>query len=203
MSKENLRIGMLHAVAAPITSEVEGQAIVYGTGMAVANAVAASITWNRADTSHYGDDVEDARDNGILNGDISFTNSGLYQEARTMILGDKQQGQTSEYEVSAEATPSVGFGYIRVMRKNGQTAYEGIWMHKVQFAEDTIEDNTKGESISWGETTLTGRIMPVRNTASLETHVMVHQEFTTLTAADAWLNGKANISASSSSSPVT
>lgn len=193
MAKEVLRIGMLHPVAAPITTEVEGQAITYGAGMPVGNAVAASITWNRADTSHYGDDAEDARDNGITSGDISFTNSGIYQTARVALLGEEQQGTTDEYEISADATPYVGFGYIRVLRKDGAIAYEGIWLHKVQFAEDSIEDNTKGESIEWGETTLTGRIMAVRIAANMKNRLMAHKEFTTLADADTWLRGKANI----------
>lgn len=193
MSKEVLRIGMLHPVAAPITAEVEGQAITYGTGMAVGNAVSATITWNRADTSHYGDDAEDARDNGITSGDISFTNSGIYQSVRTVLLGEEQQGTTDEYEVSADATPAVGFGYIRVIRKDGAINYEGIWLHKVQFAEDSIEDSTKGETIEWGETTLTGRIMGVRNNSAMKVRLMAHKEFATLEDADAWLKAKANI----------
>lgn len=193
--KEVLRIGMLHPVVAPISAETEGQAITYGTGMAVGNAVAATITWNRTDTSHYGDDVEDARDNGIQSGDISFTNSGITQEVRTLMLGDEQTSESSgEYEVTTDASPAVGFGYIRVLRKNGTLKYEGVWLHKVQFAEDSIEDNTKGESIEWGETVLTGRILAVRNNAALKSRVMAHKEFDTLAAADTWLNGKANIS---------
>ena len=200
MSKEVLRIGMLHPVAAPISSETEGQAITYGTGMAVGNAVSATISWNRADTSHYGDDTEDARDNGITSGDITFTNSGIYQNVRTALLGEEAETQNSEeYEVSAEATPYVGFGYIRVLRKDGEVTYEGVWLHKVQFAEDEIQDNTKGENIEWGETTLTGRIMAVRNNSSLTPRLMAHKEFTTLALADAWLKGKANISKPASS----
>ena len=196
MSKEVLRIGMLHPVAAPITNEIEGQAVTYGTGKVVGNAVSATISWNRADTSHYGDDTEDARDNGITSGDITFTNSGIYQEVRTMLLAEETTGNSNEFEVSADATPYVGFGYIRVLRKDGVVTYEGIWLHKVQFAEDEINDNTKGENIEWGETTLTGRIMAVRNNAALKPRLMVHKEFETLALADTWLKGKANITTS-------
>jgi hypothetical protein len=40
---------------------------------------------------------------------------------------------------------------------------------------------------------LTGRILAVRNNAELKSRVMAHKEFDTLATADAWLNGKANI----------
>lgn len=193
MSKEVLRIGMLHPVAAPITTETEGQAITYGTGVVVGNAVSATTTWNRADTSHYGDDAEDARDNGILSGEISFVNSGLVQTVRVTLLGEEQVGSESEYEISADATPYVGFGYGRVLRKNGAIAYEGIWLHKTQFAEDSIEDSTKGESIEWGETTLTGRVMGVRNNANMKVRFMQHKEFTSVDDMIAWLDAKANV----------
>lgn len=200
MSREILRIGMLHPVAAPITTEAEGQAITYGTGMVVGNAVSAEITWNRADTSHYGDDMEDARDNGILSGNISFVNSGIAQDVRIMLLGESQIGTTGVYEIAADASPYVGFGYARVLRKNGDTTYEALWLHKVQFAENTISDSTKGESIEWGETTLDGRIMGVRNDQTLATRYNQHKEFASAADAIAWLDGKANISSSSSSS---
>lgn len=193
---EALRIGMQYAVAAPITTEVEGQAIVYGTGFRVGNAVSATITWNRTDNSHYGDDAEDARDNSISSGDIEFTNSGILPTARAALLGESKVGSTDEYEMSVDATPNVGFGYVRVIRKSGTIVYEGVWLHKTQFAENTVNDNTKGETIEWGETVLNGRIFAVKNNAQMIQHIMAHQEFATLAAAIAYLNGKANIATS-------
>ena len=193
---EALRIGMQYAVAAPISTEVEGQAITYGSGFRVGNAVSASITWNRTDNSHYGDDAEDARDNGVTSGDIEFTNSGILATARAALLGESKVGSTDEYEMSVDATPSVGFGYVRVIRKSGVIVYEGVWLHKVQFAENTVNDNTKGETIEWGETVLNGRIFAVKDNAQLVQHIMAHQEFATLALAVAYLNGKANIAAS-------
>ena len=193
---EALRIGMQYAVAAPITNETDGQAVSYGTGFVVGNAVAATITWNRTDNSHYGDDVEDARDNSITSGDIEFTNSGISETVRSKLLGDEKIGDTDEYEMGVDATPQVGFGYVRVIRKNATIVYQGVWLHKVQFGENTINDNTKGESIEWGETTLNGRIMAVRNNNDLKARVMAHQEFATLTAAVSYLNTKANVPAS-------
>lgn len=193
---EALRIGMQYAVAAPISTEVEGQAITYGSGFRVGNAVSASITWNRTDNSHYGDDAEDARDNGVTSGDIEFTNSGILATARAALLGESKVGSTDEYEMSVDATPSVGFGYVRVIRKSGVIVYEGVWLHKVQFAENTVNDNTKGETIEWGETVLNGRIFAVKDNAQLVQHIMAHQEFASLALAVAYLNGKANIAAS-------
>ena len=193
---EALRIGMQYAVAAPISTEVEGQAITYGSGFRVGNAVSASITWNRTDNSHYGDDAEDARDNGVTSGDIEFTNSGILATARAALLGESKVGSTDEYEMSVDATPSVGFGYVRVIRKSGVIVYEGVWLHKVQFAENTVNDNTKGETIEWGETVLNGRIFAVKDNAQLVKHIMADQEFATLALAVAYLKGKANMAAS-------
>lgn len=196
MANEVLRIGMQYAVAAVISNETDGQAITYGTGFVVGNAVSATITWNHVDNSHYGDDVEDARDNSITSGDIEFTNSGITAAVRAMLLGDKKVGSTEEYEMTVEATPQVGFGYVRVLRKSGSTKYEAIWLHKVQFGENTINDNTKGEQVEWGETTLNGRIMGVKNNAQMEIRIMAHQEFDSIENAVNYLNTKANVPAS-------
>ena len=132
----------------------------------------------------------------MTSGDIEFTNSGILATARAALLGESKVGSTDEYEMSVDATPSVGFGYVRVIRKSGVIVYEGVWLHKVQFAENTVNDNTKGETIEWGETVLNGRIFAVKDNAQLVQHIMAHQEFASLALAVAYLNGKANIAAS-------
>ena len=58
-------VGMLHLVAAPITSHTDGTAITYGAGFLVGPAVDASITFNYNDNPDYGEDIIQDNDNGI------------------------------------------------------------------------------------------------------------------------------------------
>ena len=58
-------VGMLHVVAALITSHEDGSAIVYSPGFSVGPGVAADITFQTADNPDMGDDVVIDNDNGV------------------------------------------------------------------------------------------------------------------------------------------
>ena len=62
----NANVGMRYPVYAPVSAYVPGTSITYGNGGVIAEAVSASVNWNRADSRFYGDDVELDSDNGVL-----------------------------------------------------------------------------------------------------------------------------------------
>ena len=110
----NANVGMLCPVVATVASYTAGTGITYNTGKKVAEAVSASISWNRSDGKFYGDDVLLDSDNGVTGYQIEFEPSGLTDEVRGYILGETVQ--SSEYSITEAASPDVGFGYVRVMR---------------------------------------------------------------------------------------
>ena len=104
----NANVGMVHPVVATVQTYTEGTSISYNAGKRVAEAVSASINWNRADGRFYGDDVVLDSDNGVLGYTIDFEPSGLSDAIRAALLGEKLA--TSEYTITSEAAPDVGFG---------------------------------------------------------------------------------------------
>lgn len=188
-------VGMLHPVAAKIATEVEGQALTYDAGMVVGKAISANITFNRNDNPLYADDSVAEEDNGITGGTIEVNTDDLLETVRACVLGLKTvtEGNTTEYEMTEESAPYVGFGYIQVRRKNGVTSYRASWFHKVIFGETNETAQTKGESIEWQTPTITGRIMGVRNDATLLANYRRIASFDTLAAAVTWLDTKAGI----------
>ena len=68
-----------------------------------------------------------------------------------------------------------------------------MWLYKVQFSENAENSATKGESIEWQTPTITGRIMGVRNDATLLANYRRIATFDTLAAAVTWLDTKAGI----------
>ena len=141
----NANVGMVYPVASAVASYTPGTSISYGTGFVVAEAVSASLSWNRADGHFYGDDVELDSDNGVLGYTISFEPSGLTDSIRNKLLGELVA--TNEYTITDAAAPDVGFGFIRVMRLKGTstvtTSYEGWWFYKVKFGVSSEETRTK------------------------------------------------------------
>ena len=188
----NANVGMVYPVAAKVATYTPGTSITYSNGANFAEAVSASVTWNRADGHFYADDAEIDSDNGVLGYTISFEPSGLKDADRALLLGETLA--SSEYSITDAAAPDIGFGYIRVMRDKGTVSYEGWWFHKLKFGVSSEETRTKEANIEWRVPTLEGigAGVSLDNSGTLE--YAVHKSHATYSAAVSWLKGKAGIS---------
>jgi hypothetical protein len=191
----NANVGMMHPVFAPVSAYTPGTSITYGTGAVIAEAVSASLSWERSDGRFYGDDAQLDSDNGILGYTLDFEPTGLTDAARAMLLGETLA--TSEYTINNEAAPEGGFGYVRVMRSTGSggvvNSYEGWWFYKLRFGINSEETRTKERNIEWRTPTLQGVGDGVSLDSTGKLAFAVHRTFDTLTAAISYVNGKAGI----------
>ena len=187
----NANVGMQYLVAATVSTYTPGTSITYATGSNFAEAVSASISWDRADGEFYGDDALLDTDNSVMGYTIDFEPAGLSDTARGTLLGETVQ--TSEYTISDKASPDVGFGFVRVMRDKGTTKYEGWWFYKVKFGISSEETRTKEKNLEWRVPTLQGKGMGVSLDSTGTLNFAQHKQFDTLAAAKSYLNGKANI----------
>ena len=188
----NANVGMLYPVAATVQTYTPGSSISYKSpGSNFAEAVSASLSWERADGHFYGDDVELDTDNGILGYMIDFEPSGLNDAARALLLGETVS--SSEYTITSAAAPDVGFGYVRAMRNKGTESFEAWWFYKVKFGVSSEETRTKERSVEWRVPTLQGVGAGVSLDATGTLNFCNHQTFNTLQQAKAYLNGKAGI----------
>ena len=192
----NANVGMVYPVAAPVSAYTPGSSITYGTGFVVAEAVSASLSWNRADGHFYGDDVELDSDNGVLGYTLSFEPSGLSATNRQKLLGEIVA--TDEYTITDAASPDLGFGYIRVMRtKTASTvtkSYEAWWFQKLKFSVSSEETRTKEQNIEWRVPTLEGVGAGVSLDSTGVLSFAQHKTFDSLASAKSYLNSKAGIS---------
>ena len=192
----NANVGMVNPVVATVQTYTAGSSISYGTGKKVAEAVAASLNWQRADGRFYGDDTMLDSENGVLGYTLDFEPSGLTDEVRAYILGETVQ--SGEYSINENASPDVGFGYVRVMRTKGtsgvvNTSYEGWWFYKLKFGLNNEETRTKEQNLEWRTPTLNGVGAGVQLTSGGDMQYAVHKTFDTKAAAVSYVNGKAGI----------
>ncbi len=190
-------VGLLYAVAAPIQTEADGQAITYGKGQVIGGMMTAEISYTRNSNPLYADDRVMEEDNSITGGTIKMGVDDVNDDARVMMLGDVKEGDAGEevYHETGESAPYVGTGYIRVRRKDNKTSYIDYWVHKAIFGIGTESAKTKGQNIEWQTPTLEGSIMGVKNNAALQTRFRERRTFTKESEARAWLNKKAGIEA--------
>lgn len=197
----NANVGMQHPVMAPITAYTPGSAITYGTGMVVAEAIAASVTWNRESGSFRGDDRELDSTNGVLGYSIDFESSGVTDTIRKTMLGEVKN--SDEYEITDAAAPDIGFGYVRVMRTTDEStgvvseSYEGWWFRKCKFSLNSEETRTKGENTEWRTPTLNAVGAGVVTDSSKTIRYAVHETFDSLADAYDYVDTYANISSGS------
>ena len=188
-------VGMVYPVCAPVNTYTPGTSITYSTGSVIAEARAASVSWDREDGEFYGDDVLLDTANGILGYTIDFEPTGLSDTIRKTLLGETQS--SSEFSITSAASPMVGFGYIRVMREQGtsgvDTTYEGWWYYRVQFSVNSEETRTKERNLEWRTPTLSGRGTGVQLASGDTLTFAVHESFSSLSSAKSWLNSKASI----------
>ena len=190
-------VGLLYAVAAPIQTEADGQAITYGKGQVIGGMMTAEISYTRNSNPLYADDRVMEEDNSITGGTIKMGVDDVNDDARVMMLGDVKEGDAGEevYHETGESAPYVGTGYIRVRRTDNKTNYIAYWVHKAIFGIGTESAKTKGQNIEWQTPTLEGSIMGVKNNAALQTRFRERRTFTKESEARAWLNKKAGIEA--------
>lgn len=188
-------IGMQYPVWAPLTSEA-GNTLTYGTGMVMGRAVSANLSWQKEDNELYGDDIVAETDNSITGYTLDVTTTELEEAVEAAILGLQKVGSTEEYEQTSDNAPYGGHGYIRVLTRRNVQLYKCVWYPKIQFSKNSEASNTKGKSIQWGTPTLNGKGLGAYDDATGKAKFRKQQVFTTLAAAKAYLNGKANISGS-------
>ena len=188
----NANVGMVYPVAALVQTYTPGTSISYRNGSNFAEAVSASVNWDRADGHFYGDDAELDSDNGVLGYTIDFEPSGIKDSARHLLLGETVS--TDEYTITDAPAPDVGFGYIRVMRDKGTVSYEGWWYYKLKFGISSEETRTKERNVEWRVPTLQGVGAGILLDASGKLNFAIHKSFSDLSSAKSWLNGKAGIS---------
>ena len=188
-------VGMVYPVYAPVSVYTPGTSITYSTGAVVAEARAATVTWDRADAEFYGDDALLDTDNGVRGYTIDFEPTGLSDAVRKGMLGEDLA--SSEYSITDEVPPDVGFGYIRVMRDNASgsvsTVYEGWWYFKVKFGVNSEEARTKEWNIEWRTPTINGKGMGVQLSSAATLTYAKHETFSDYADAVAWLKSLAGI----------
>ena len=136
-------------------------------------------------------------DNGLQSLTMSFESTGLSNEDRVMLFGEKTGtvGGLTAYLEGDNETPWGGFGYIRKMRDNGVKKFEAWITLKIKFQEESQTTATKEGTISWNTPTLNGRAAALYIDSSDEMRFRVHQTFDTIAAAKNWINTVLNVSA--------
>lgn len=186
------RIGMKHPVWTPLVKETPGQMPTYGEGLVVGGAIAGTISVTRNNAELYADDALKENDNSATGGTISLEVDGIAKEGRVAMMG-YAENEDSSIDMTEDPSPWGGYGYVEVLSKNNVISYAAAFVFKTQLGQNTIASNTRGQSTSYGTTTLDGKMAAAIVAEDMKNRFYRYKEFGTLEEAIAWLDGLANI----------
>lgn len=191
------KIGVKGLTYAPYTSGGEGSAVVYGTGVKLEDyMIRADVTEERNDVPFYADDHKIDEENSMSGASISLELANMTDALEKALLGYYAESETAgaDLQVTDEAAPFVGIGFIKKERFKGTVTYKGYWFYKVQFSKDSDSVTTKGESVEFQTNTVSGRAVSVQLAAGGKNIFYATTRQTTEAAARTWLNTKAGVS---------
>lgn len=121
----------------------------------------ADITNNEAKL--FADDVLAESDTSFQSGTVTIGIDDEDQATMATLLGHTVSQSGEMVRNASDTAPYVGFGRIVTKMVNGVYKYKVEFLCKVKFAEPSQENNTKGENLEFGTTTIEGQIATLAN----------------------------------------
>ena len=176
------KIGLKNFLFGILTEETDGTAT-YGVAQKPAKAISCKVDISNNDAKLYADDSLAESDTTFQSGTVTL---GIDDDDDVMIatlLGHQiVSGETVKN--ANDSAPYVGLGRIITKIVGGVYKYKVEFLKKVKFSEPSQEDDTKGESVEFGTSELSGLVSALANgdwSAS--------KTFNTMAEAQAYLEG--------------
>lgn len=155
----------------------------------LAKAIQADLSIQLNEAKLYADDGVAESDKSYRDGTITLGVDDLNDIIQKELLGHAVDAETGEIVANGnDNNPYVGVGFICISKKDGAQKFRAIWLPKVQFAEPSETNQTKGENTSFSTPTMTGTIM-----LDDDGNWKYENSFATLALAKTYLNTKAGI----------
>lgn len=155
------KIGLKNFLFGILTEQEDGTAS-YGVARKPAKAIKCSVSISNNSAKLYADDILAESDSSFQSGEAKLEIDDEDLETMAVLLGHEVENGEIVRNAN-DIAPYVGLGRIITKIVNGKHKYKVEFLNKVKFAEPSQEDNTKGESVSFGTTEITGTISALAN----------------------------------------
>lgn len=151
---KNFRFGIL-------TEDNDGNAS-YGVGQKPAKAISCSVDISNNDVKLYADDTVAESDTSFQSGTVTLGIDDEDDGTMATLLGHEIVNGEMVRNAS-DVAPYVGLGRIVTKMVGGAYKYKVEFLKKVKFSEPSQENNTKGESLEFGTSELSGQVATLAN----------------------------------------
>lgn len=155
------KIGLKNFLFGILTEDAEGNAS-YGVAQKPAKAISCSVEVSNNDVKLYADDAVAESDTSFQSGTVTM---GIDDEDDVMLatLLGHTINNGEMVRNYADVAPYVGLGRVVTKMVGGVYKYKVEFLHKVKFSEPSQENNTRGESVEFGTSELSGQISTLAN----------------------------------------
>ena len=174
------KIGLQNFLFGILTEDEYGNAT-YGTAHKPAKAISCSVSITNNDVKLYADDVVAESDTSFSTGSVTI---GIDDEDIAMmglLLGHAVADGVMVRNAS-DVAPYVGLGRIITKMINGVLKYKVEFLNKVKFSEPSADETTRGETVEFSTSELTGTVVTLADGQWSQTKV-----FDTMSSARSWL----------------
>lgn len=146
-----------------ILTEAQDGTPSYNGATKPAKAISCSVSITNNEVTLYADDVLAESDTSFQSGEVTIGIDDEDQTTMSALLGHTVDASGEMVRNADDTAPYVGFGRIITKMVGGAYKYKVEALYKVKFAEPNQSDNTKGESIEFGTSELTGKVATLAN----------------------------------------
>jgi phi13 family phage major tail protein len=156
----------------------------YGAAQTPAKAVSCKVDISNNDAKLYADDGLAESDTSFQSGTVTLGVDDEDDQTLATLLGHQIDENGEMVRNADDVAPYVGLGRIITKMVNNVYKYKVEFLHKVKFAEPSQDNTTKGESVEFGTSELSGQVSKLANGDWSKT-----QTFDSMAEAQEYLNG--------------
>lgn len=175
------KIGLRNLLFGVLSEASDGTAT-YGAAVKPAKAISCSVSISNNEAKLYADDGLAESDTSFQSGTVTLGIDDEDLAVQAVLLGHEIDNGNMVRNAN-DTAPYVGLGRIITKMVGGAYKYKVEFLCKVKFAEPSQEENTKGESLEFGTSTIEGQVAALANG-----DWSIAETFDTMDAAQAYLN---------------
>lgn len=147
-------------IFAPIKTEPDGASATYDKGVVLGKMISVNLTPNYNEASLHGDDALSEYEKEFKDLDVTLNTTTLPAAAYASMFGstvtDTQGKESIKSNINDEAKYG-GLGFVIGEKVDGVSKYWLIWLPKVKFTPPGGSYQTKGDNITWGTPSISGK----------------------------------------------
>lgn len=175
------KIGLRNFLFGILTEQEDGTAT-YGVAQKPAKAISCSVSITNNEAKLFADDGLAESDTSFQSGTVTLGIDDDNDQMMATLLGHSITDGEIERN-GDDVAPYVGLGRIITKMVGGVYKYKVEFLRKVKFAEPSQDDNTRGETLEFGTSTIEGQISKLA-----DGRWSASKTFNTMTEAQEYLN---------------